>query len=459
MSGVDLLEEYGGKPQSIDLLDEYGSPSSVTNNMTQLSDPMDIARERISQQYPGIPEWLREGLLSISPKKESPLLGKIASSAENISSAIPDVAGGFLQGASIPLRGIASFIPNEYAQRFSQSPDLTGLFPKQEGTSHDIARLGGELGGGAGLFGKIFQGAKYASRAAKAPKALQGATSLGATGAIATPGGIEDKSKGALGALVLGTAGKGVGKVAEKIPVLARGLFNKPVPEEAVKAVQKPYDRMLSTADELYGQVKQSINKRGIKVPVDDSYLNQAHEIMGKTRANRKLIDAAKSGDYDAVHNLQSHLFKKGTKALSSDDLAVEKQGEEILDLRDKINEQLENTLLKSGHTDIAHVLRQGKKTYAKLMGTYFGPNLRKSIGKMVHHDIRLVPENPLKMFKENSVPMKSFLDKHPEISKQLKIDKEHEEASKLMKNIVLKGLPASGATIAGSKALYDVFK
>ena len=455
---VNLLEEYGGNNKKTNLLEEYGSINQQSSNLNKISDPMNLARIKISQQYPGMPEWLREGLLSISPKEESPLLGKIASAAENVSSAIPDVSGGLLQGASIPIRGIASFIPNDYAQKLANSPDLSELFHKKEGIGHSIAGIGGELAGGGGLLGKIFQGAKYASQAAKVPKALQGATSLGASGAIASPGGIEEKTKGALGALALGAAGKSIGNAAGKIPGFARGLLNKPSSEEAVKAIQKPYDKMLSIADEQYGQVKNAINKRGIKLPVNEEYLNKARDILSKTRANEKLIEAAKSGDYDAVHNLQSHLFKKGTKGLSSSDLAVEKQGEEILELRDKINKELEDKLLREGHTDIAHVLKQGKKTYAKLMDTYFGPNLRKSIGKMVHHDIRLVPENPLDMFKENSVPMKAFLDKHPEVLKQLKSQKEKDEAMKILKGLGW-GTVAGGSGAAGAKSIYDMFK
>jgi len=459
MASINLLQKYGKNNNPVNLLKQYSNNEPQEQFLYEENEnPMELARNQIEKQYPNIPNWLREGLLSISPKEKSPLLEKTANAAENVTSAIPDVAGAVLQGASLPIRGISSFIPNEYAQRLANSPDLTNLLPRHEGAAYDVARFGGEAIGAGGLLGKIFKGAKAATQATKLPSALQNATALGTTGAIATPGGTEEKIEGALGALALGGAGKGLGKVGKKLPQLIKGLFSEVNPESAVNAVQKPYDKMLSNADELYGQVKSAIGKRKIKLPVNEVYLDEAYEILPKTRANRELINKAKSGDYNSVHDLQSHLFKKGTKGLSSDDIALENQGEEILELRNKINDELENNLIKGGNLDVVHVLSQGKKQYAKLMDTYFNKNLRKSIGKMVHHETRLVPKNPLKMFEENSVPMKSFLEKHPEVSKQIENAKNKEEAMNAIKKILI-GTGVGGGTLAGGKTIYDIFK
>lgn len=424
---------------------------------------MDLARKQISAQHPNMPDWMRDLLLHMAPKNKSPMLEKIADSAESVTGFIPAMAGGALQGASYPIRGVASMIPTDFTQKLANSRDLRDFFPHKQGLLENTAELGAELIGGGGLFGKLMQGVKGASALARVPKALQTPVALGGAGYIATPGTPTNKAIGAGGALALGgagtVAGKAIGKAADKIPAFMRGLTSKSTPEALVQSVQKPHDRLQSTADEFYGQVRDAIKKRDIKVPIDEKFLTQAREYFPKNKTSvNELFERAKKGDYEAIHKIQSSLYKKGTKQLSGDDLVKENEGEDIIDLRDRINTYLENHLLKSGNLDVAHVLRQGKKAHKQIMDTYYAPNLRKGIGKMVQRDLRLVPEKPEKLFNQNSVPMKEFLAKHPEAAKHAQEIKEKEEAAKALNSLLTKGGVAGGLTF-GLKTIHDLFK
>lgn len=464
---INLLADEEEGP--INLLAEQPSsrPSAQIPDFNELSPEdqlhvMELAKQGISKQHPNMPEWLRDAILKMTPTAKSPMLESAARGVSAVTDYIPAVAGGALQGASIPIRGVAGLIPSEFTQNLSQSPDLRGLLPQAHGTGQKTAQMTAELLGGGGLFGKLMQGLKGGAALAGVPGALQAPLALGGAGAIATPGDKTDRALGAAGALALGGAGKLAGKIGqktgEKLPAFMRGLTNKSTPEALVAAAQKPHDKLQSTADELYGQVRSAIGNRDIKIPVNEQYLNEAHEVLGKTRANRKLIDAAKSGDYEAVHKLQSHLYKKGTKGLASDDIAIENQGEEIIDLRDKINDDLEKHLITEGHADIAHVLKQGKKKYAELMDTYYHKDLRKGIGKLVNSELRLVPKKPEQLFDQNSVPMKRFLAKHPEVAKHTQGILEKEKAIKSLNSMFIKtGL--GSAVGLGGKGLYDLFK
>jgi len=458
---INLLADDTEAPINL-LAEEPSSQSFYDLSPEDQEKVMGLVKQKLSMQHPNMPEWMQDVLLKMTPKDKSPMLESAARGMTNVSNYIPAAFGGLLQGASIPIRGVASMIPGEFAQGLANSPDLRDLFPQAEGTGQKSVQAAAELLGGGGLFGKLMQGVKGAAALSRVPKMLQNPLALGGAGYIATPGTPTDKGLGAAGALALGgagnLAGKAAGKVGEKLPEFMRGLTSKSTPESLVEAVQKPHDKLQSTADELYGQVRSAVKKRGIKIPIKDMHLDKVREILPKTRASEKLIERAKSGDYDAVHDLQSHLYKKGTKGLASDDIALENQGEEILDLRDKINDDLESHLLKEGHIDVAHVLKQGKKTVAKLKSTYFAPLLRKGVGKMVQSDLRLVPENPEKLFSQNSVPMKDFLGKHPEAAKHVQGIKEKQKAMKDLDSLFKKGAGVGGATFIG-KTIYDLFR
>jgi hypothetical protein len=459
---INLLAD--DSPPLINLLEEEPSSQSFEDlSPEDQTKVMEMTKQQISSQHPNMPDWMRDLMLQLTPKNKSPMLDSAARGISDVANYIPAAAGGVLQGASIPIRGVAGMIPTEFTQKLANSPDLRDLFPQAEGTGQQSVQTAAELLGGGGLFGKLLQGTKGAAALAKIPKMLQTPATLAGAGYLATPGDPMDKSIGAGGALALGGAGSVLGKVAgnmgEKIPPFFKGLASKSTPEELVASVQKPHDRLASTADEFYGQVRQAIKKRDIKVPMQEKFLEQAREYFPKNKSSvNDLFERAKQGDYEAIHKIQSSLYKKGTKQLSGDDLVKENEGEDIIDLRDRMNDFLEKHLLKEGNIDVAHVLRQGKKAHKQIMDTYYAKDLRKGIGKMVNHDLRLVPENPETLFNQNSVPMKAFLDKHPESAKHVAGIKNKKEALKELKNM-FGGVAGTGGAMYLTKSVYDLLK
>lgn len=465
---IDLLADT---PEGIDLLaDEPTIKTAAANNQSfynlskeDQAKAMKLAHQQLSAQYPNMPGWLRDMILSVTPKDRSPMLEKAGNVAQNVSSAInvaPVAAGGLLEGFSTPFRGIASMLPGETAENFAKAAPYTDYVPAPQNDVErglqDVAKLAGSFSPLAKMFGALKTGTQLAG----VPKVLQNASALAGTGAIATPGDTDDKALGAAGAVALGGAGKVAGKIAStmatKVPAFLRGLVNESTPQALVEAVQKPHDVLSNTADRLYGYVKKAIKDRNISIPVKPEYIKQAEDILPNTRASKKLIRDAQSGDYNAVHDLQSHLYKKGTKGLASEDVANENQGEEILDLRNKINDDVKDHLIQSGHVDIAHVLEQGKGVYKKLMDTYFNKNLPKGIHKLVQSDLRLVPKNPEKLFSQNSKPMTKFLQQHPEASKHLKGVLEKQASQKALKGMAVKGGVLGGLTYGG-KSISDL--
>jgi hypothetical protein len=424
---------------------------------------MELTKQKIAEQHPNLPDWMRDLMLKITPKDKSPTLDAASKGITDVTNYIPAAAGGLLQGASIPIRGVASLIPTEFTQNLANSPDLRDLFPKSEGMGQKSVQMAAELAGGGGLFGKLMQGVKGASALARVPKALQSPLALGGAGYLATPGNQTDKALGAAGALALGgagnLAGKAAGKVGEKIPSFLRGLSSKSTNEDLIQSVLKPHDRLQSTADELYGQVRKAIKKRDIKPQVNPKYLDEIMEYPSmQSKTHKELIQKAKEGDYEALHKIQSSLYKKGTKDTLNPDSVIETRGENILEIRDKINEDLERSLLKEGHIDVAHVLKQGKKAVAQLKSTYFNKHLPKSIGKLVHSETRLIPKEPRKMFDQKSSPMDEFLAKHPDTAKHAKGIREKEDAIKMLNSLFTKGGIAGGLTFGGN-SLYDLLK
>jgi hypothetical protein len=422
---------------------------------------MGLARQQIAAEHPTMPSWLIDMMLKVTPKDKSPHLERYANAAENSTNFIPVTSGGLLQGVATPFQGVASMIPGKVAQDFANE-DFTSYFPAPRNDDEKMLKGASEVVGSLGPLGKLFGMLKGGTQLARVPKVLQNATALTGTGAIATPGDIGNKAMGAVGALALGGTGKlaaqAGGAISNKVPAFLRGLTNESTSNALVDAVQKPHDVLDNTADKLYGYVRDAIKKRNISVPLNPEYVHQAEEILPKTRASKKLIADAKTGDYDAVHDLQSHLYKKGTKGIASDDIALENQGEEIIDLRNKINDDLKNHLIQTGNVDIAHVLEQGKGIYKKLMDTYFNKNLPKGIGKMVHPELRLVPENPENLFSQNSKPMVKFLKEHPEAAQHVQGIKEKEAAKKALASIFGTTAKIGGVGYVG-KSLFDLLK
>ena len=255
---------------------------------------------------------------------------------ENIQKSIQDVtkgAGiGLFQGLSDVGANVAQFPGDIYSYLSGKEsykaprPDFRGYIPQSE--SGHTAESIGEFSAPFALPGV---GAS-ASGAKLLPKLLAGA-GLGAASS-------ENRSLGAL----LGAA-FGAAPLAKELPI-----------------TKKMAGRPLMEAQNL-------IKERGIdKLSVPSDIFKDAKEFLPKTTPYKKLLEKAKTGDYDSLFTLQSDLRKIGSQLKRSISGAERIHGGEALKLRQKLQDSMKSHLRKEGHEDIAGLITKGQNKYRQHM-------------------------------------------------------------------------------------------
>lgn len=249
---------------------------------------------------------------------------------------------------------------------------------------------------------------------------------------------------GAIGATIPAAAAlpKGISKLEEKF---IKPLFHKGSPQKTASFIQKGHDLLDKEASHLYSSVENEAIKRGINtIPLPNKLVKEAADYLPKTRASEKLIEAAKTGDYKALRKLQSDLRHRGELLKGSELGADRDRGEEILDLRNKINEEIGDAFEIFGHHDLKADLLKANDLYKKLKETYYS---RPAIANMVKKGLRKVPKNINEVVTEISEPMEKIRKLHPELEEEIRLTNEKEKILKSLK----KGAPVGyGATGAG---------
>lgn len=228
-----------------------------------------------------------------------------------------------------------------------------------------------------------------------------------------------------------------------------KSLFNRVAPKELAYGVQKAHDAMLKKLSSMYDYVKDEALKRGIgSINIPESLLEQAEKRLPQTSSYHELIQKARSGDYEALHQLQSDLGKKGTAAKGAKFHADRNIGEEMLDTRKQINNKIRSHLSNTGNQDLADILADASKGYKDYKKLYYTD---RGIANLVHDESRLVPKNPFNLFSKESKPMKRILNAHPEVEKALRNE---ETAKDFLKGLKTGGNVAKGLGLTGG-ALY----
>ncbi len=254
-------------------------------------------------------------------------------------------------------------------------------------------------------------------------------------------GNLENMISTMAGAPAMKVAGTGVTNFGKGI----MSLFNRIAPKELAYGVQKAHDAMLNKLSGMYNYVKDEALKRGIgKIKIPDALFEQAEKHLPNTEAYKDLLTKAKTGDYEALHQLQSDLGKKGTLAKGAKYHADRNIGEEMLDTRKQINREIQSQLKGTGNDDLADLLGQASKGYRNYKKLYYTD---RGIANLVHEDSRLVPKNPFNLFSKESKPMSRILDAHPEIRKALGNE---ETVKSFMKGLNTGKKVATTAGIAG---------
>jgi len=111
----------------------------------------------------------------------------------------------------------------------------------------------------------------------------------------------------------------------------------------------------------------------------------------------RNLMDEARTGNYDAVFDLQSDLGKYGREARFSPFARERQHGRQANALRDRILTHMRESLTEQGHGDVAGLKQRGQRQYrrwqqakpyaALLAGLTLGGNPLKSLYKKITSD------------------------------------------------------------------------
>jgi hypothetical protein len=354
-------------------------------------------------------------LFRLSKQQPSGTLGQSLGQQE----LIPGIKEGFQESAgAIP--GIG-----QYAPKFGQQPPVT----------NESTRNIGRFIGGAAPFAAIAAPIAATGGALGIPAGIAEIGGMGAAGALTTPGNLFERGIGAAKGAVAGSAGK----LLTKLPEVSKVLFSKVNPKEWVYGIQKAHDTAMKRAGDIYDFIKSEVKPRGVSnINIPTNILKEASDYLPKTRSSKQLIENAKTGDYEALHQLQSDLGKKGSENLSGDTYADRNMGEQMMDVRDKINEAIRSKFKAHGHEDLAKLLDEANKKYKSLKDIYYS---HPTVGKIVHPNIRKVPKNPEKVFQEESKSMEKLLQAHPEIVEGMKLSSTKQKIMKQLKRLGYTGL------------------
>lgn len=249
--------------------------------------------------------------------------------------------------------------------------------------------------------------------------------------------------------------GKVVGKAlsyASKPISTVKNALTKVNHEEVGKGIQATHDALESKANKLFNEVQSEAEIRGIsQVNIDPKLIEEMEQYLPKTRATTKLIDKAKTGDYAALRKAQSELWHRGTARKSSILPSENDLGEEILDLRERINESIGKHLKKTGHDDLNTKLSEARNYWKDLKDTYFGEHTPNAISNLVQKNLRKIPDNLMKTLGEKSEPMQRIRDANPFVDQRLEQLVKKQNAIKNLKNAGVGAAVLTGATGLGS--------
>lgn len=254
---------------------------------------------------------------------------------------------------------------------------------------------------------------------------------------------------------IAGAAAPLAGKVIEKVATVIKNAFNKTTPKEVATSIQSAHDSLKKYAVNLFDTVEREATARGVNnVNISKDLITELLQYLPKTRASKKLIEKAKTGDYSALRKAQTELWQRGTSRKASDIPSSQDEGEEMFDLRDKINESISNHFKKTGNEYLSDLLNYGRNVYKNLKETYYS---HPTISKLVHESTRKVPKNIVNVLSEDSVPMERVRNSNPLIAKNLEAIKNKQNSLKKLK--YLGGIGGVAGTAIAAPHIYHTAK
>lgn len=311
-------------------------------------------------------------------------------------------------------------------------------------------------------------GASLPSIMAGGPNLLsQGLTGFG-IGALQAPAGqgLQSGAENALTSTLLGKVLPSFGKVAGNLlsPITNKDLAGN---------VQNIHDAISDEASKGFQAVGKGVEERGIsQVPMPLSVMNdlsgaiKSGYLPNKKQTNNMISDAL-TGDYNSLRQMQAELWKKGTKAASSNSIADNNMADEIFDLRDRINNSISNHLINTGHDDLNSLLDQSKAGYKYLQDTFYNKNISPQIKKLVNPEIRQTPKNLGDLLQQDSLPMQNVRNAISNVPENNWLGKNAFTYPSDIKNYnfnkgvwpFIKGVGIGGIGLGEMAGLYKLFK
>lgn len=336
---------------------------------------------------------------------------------------------GAAQGLANALGSIGNLAPQAYEAITGQE---TGRIPKvdlmQYAPEGEAAKIGGMVGEPIGGFaapgGVIAKGVSKLPLITRLPAALRAATGGGAAGAALSE---DDRATGAL----VGAGLTGIPMTAAAVAKKLSAALKAPDLKNVLRETQSKVNETHKASKEVFNKIENELyTEKKASIPntaIADDVVEQASTYMDKTDASKKIINAAKTGDYKALRKLQAALRTKAEKAKMSKDPAKFDLGNEMLEVRDKINSGIQKHLKEIGKEDLAQSLDDVRKQYKQIQDVYLSsPYLAKVFGKE-----QAIPQNPLTLLEKETAPMKKFYEKNPEVKQSLSEYKTKTERAK----------------------------
>jgi hypothetical protein len=369
----------------------------------------------------------------------SPTLESLGKGAEHFTNAVEGTGlPSFSRGLYEPLieagRGITNLIPGVNIQKDKYSPVNINPY------LGETARIAGEFAGPGKIGLEAFEGLKSLPFINKAPEAIKSLLAGSTLGAVSSP---EDRELGAV-------LGGGLGAASEIVPSISgkiTGVFKK---ENPYSIIQKGYDEKESAISSIFDETLKTAEKEGInKIDLPKGILNQVKKLGPSTEKFANFVDKAKEGDIRALRKLQTELWKRAQKYKSSDLGSENDFGDLLIEQRDRINNAISDSLIKSKRPDLAEDINGAMGDWRNLMETYHShPTISKLVGPS-----RKMPSTNTAL-KEISTEMNRIRQQHPEINKFLE---DKRKMDMLKKALTIAGI-GGGVVEAGSliKNLFD---
>jgi hypothetical protein len=274
---------------------------------------------------------------------------------------------------------------------------------------------------------------------------------------LGTQGGL---GKRALSGITSAALLKALPYAAKTFKGLGREIMSLRGESEPIKAVlnqiQNKYNTLYNKSIGLYDKVRDEVLSRKIKpFKLNETILNKIQPHIPDEPEMLTMFDAAKKGSYDAIHNLQTYLRKRGEKMVDSLEQDTHKLGKSFLGWRNEINKDVEKHLAKTGNKDLTSDLQEGRQIYKDLM-TIYHPDESPQISEMFRIGVKREPSNLQEFFNPKDEPMRKFLHEHPAISKAREIELNRMKLGKRAKKIAGVGI-GTGLGGFGVKKGFDI--